>query len=233
MGISTSNHIDELGFFNSIRSSYCARFPIGEAGMALENIVKHPVAKIVSYGIQEACSSDSAASCFRKPECVILNTTPNKSGFDARMYNGRVAGALFVDYLRKLGVAASDTLDVVCHSMGFAYAQGLLEEIKRSNLDISLGGYYIIAPENACSGTVNPSEWAEIWQYGTDENNTPKWLQDGVAPQCPIMGIPDSKRAYIPEDAPQGFVESHLIKNFEWIFEKLTKNEKGYVLPRK
>ena len=40
-------------------------------------------------------------------------------------------------------------------------------------------------------------------------------------------------RAFIPDDEPQGFVESHLIKNFEWIFKKLTKNEKGYVLPRK
>ena len=40
-------------------------------------------------------------------------------------------------------------------------------------------------------------------------------------------------RAFIADDEPQGFVESHLIKNFEWIFKKLTKNEKGYVLPRK
>ena len=94
-------------------------------------------------------------------------------------------------------------------------------------------GYYIIAPENGCSDKVNPAEWAQIWQYGTDEDNTPKWLQDGVAPQCPIGGLSRGNRAFIPDDEPQGFVESHLIKNFEWIFKKLTKNEKGYVLPRK
>ena len=50
-----------------------------------------------------------------------------------------------------------------------------------------------------------------------------------LAPKRELGG----NRAFIPDDEPQGFVESHLIKNFEWIFEKLTKNEKGYVLPRK
>ncbi len=50
-----------------------------------------------------------------------------------------------------------------------------------------------------------------------------------LAPKRELGG----NRAFIPDDEPQGFVESHLIKNFEWIFKKLTKNEKGYVLPRK
>ena len=40
-------------------------------------------------------------------------------------------------------------------------------------------------------------------------------------------------RAFIPDDEPQGFVESHLIKNFEWIFSKLKKGQPGYVTPRK
>ena len=231
MGISTSNHIDELGFFNSIRSSYCARYPIGEAGMALENIVKHPIAKIVSYAVQSACASDSAESCYHKPECVILNTKPNIVGYDERSRNGRVAGSLFVKYLKDLGVAASDTLDIVCHSMGFAYAQGMIEVIKESYPDIHLGGYYILAPENACTGTVNPSDWDQIWQYGTDEDNTDKWMRDGVAPQCPIGNI-GTHRAYIPETEPQGFVESHLIKNYGWIFKIKPLDPKGYVTPR-
>ena len=40
-------------------------------------------------------------------------------------------------------------------------------------------------------------------------------------------------RAFIPDDEPQGFVESHLIKNFEWIFSKRKKGQPGYVTPRK
>ena len=40
-------------------------------------------------------------------------------------------------------------------------------------------------------------------------------------------------RAFIADDEPQGFVESHLIKNFEWIFSKRKKGQPGYVTPRK
>jgi len=88
----------------------------------------------------------------------------------------------------------------------------------------------------ACSGYVNPTDWDQIWQYGSDEatlkrEGTP-WLLDGVAPQCPIKGLPKEKRAFIPETEPQGFVESHLIKNYGWIFKR-TEKEKGYVSPRK
>ena len=60
----------------------------------------------------------------------------------------------------------------------------MIEVIKESYPDIHFGGYYIIAPENPCSGYVNPDEWDEVWQYGTDEKNDAKWLQDGVAPRC-------------------------------------------------
>ena len=75
----------------------------------------------------------------------------------------------------------------------------------------------------------------EIWQYGSDEekmkNNGTPWLLDGVAPQCPIHGI-STNRAFIPDDMPQGFVESHTIKNYEWIFtqETIIKIQKPKIL---
>ena len=75
-------------------------------------------------------------------------------------------------------------------------------------------------------------EWQDPIGKKLENNNTLKWLQDGVAPQCPIGEI-GGNRAYIPDEEPQGFVESHLIKNFEWIFSKRKKGQSGYVTPRK
>ena len=119
--------------------------------------------------------------------------------------------------------------------MGFAYAQGVIEALKESELHAGFGGYYIITPENACSGTVDISEWQQVWQYGTDEVtlSDQKWLQDGIAPQCMPRGITRTNRAFIPENVPQGCIESHMIKNYGWIFEKLTVKDNGYVTPRK
>jgi hypothetical protein len=119
--------------------------------------------------------------------------------------------------------------------MGFAYALGMLEAIKGEN--IHLGGFYIIAPENGCSGSVDISDWQEIWQYGSnEENHDDIYKQDGVAPQCRVGGLDDvqgkSGRAYIPDDVVQGFISSHSIENYIWIFNK-TKNENGYVTPKK
>ena len=232
MSISTSNHKSEINFANSIRTAYCTRYPISESTQALALIIKHPAMKYISKTIELVCASDAAESCYHKPECVILNDKPNVEGYDIRSRNGRQAGARFVTKLKEIGVAASDTLDIVCHSFGFAYAQGMIEVIRETYPDIHLGGYYIIAPENACTGTVNPNEWDQIWQYGTDEQNTDKWMRDGVATQCPIRNI-GANRAFIPTTEPQGFLESHFISNYGWIFNTLNMGQDGYVKPRK
>jgi hypothetical protein len=114
--------------------------------------------------------------------------------------------------------------------MGFAYALGMIEEIKAQMPDITLGGFYIIAPENGCSGSVNPADWLEIWQYGSNEVEDPIYKQDGVAPQCPVENI-GMRRAYIPDDVVKGFVSSHFIENYKWIFTQ-KEEQNGYVTPR-
>jgi hypothetical protein len=76
------------------------------------------------------------------------------------------------------------------------------------------------------------NDWQEIWQYGTDEENTPVYKQDGVAPQCPVVGLSRDNRAFIPNTVVQGFISSHSIENYTWIFTRKT-NEDGYVTPRK
>ena len=40
-------------------------------------------------------------------------------------------------------------------------------------------------------------------------------------------------KAYIPDNVPQGFVSSHSIGNYKWIFNKLIEGNRGYVTPRK
>jgi len=112
--------------------------------------------------------------------------------------------------------------------MGFAYAQGML--VKLNMAKIKIGRFYIIAPENACSGNITVSDFEEVWQYGSDEANDPKYLQDGVAPQCKVEGLPDLNRVYIPSSENRGFLDSHFIKNYGWIF-KIT-GLKGYVKKR-
>ena len=172
------------------------------------------------------------------PPIVIsphLNTEPNVEGFNKRMENGRAAGIRFVDILRKEGYAAGDTLDIVAHSMGFAYAQGIIQVIEEAihskTLYIHLGGYYIIAPENGCSGRVEPTLWDEIWQYGSNEQSDLLKEQDGVAPQCKVGNLDNTQRAFIPNTEPRGFIESHKIKNYQWIFN-IKQEQRGYVTSR-
>ncbi len=82
----------------------------------------------------------------------------------------------------------------------------------------------------------------EVWQYGSNEAELKDrpWLQDGVAPQTKAKDLPNGHRAYIPinvDDVPQGFISSHSIGNYKWIFKinppsLNSPNKNGYVTPR-
>jgi hypothetical protein len=161
------------------------------------------------------------------------NTDKNADGFYKRYRNGVLAGA---EMLKKIQYNISlnekgeitDTLDVVCHSMGYAYALGIIEVLRSK---IPFGRLYIIAPENPTQGTINRTEWTDVWQYGSNEDNDPIDVQDGVAQQGPVGGISD-RRAYIPASVPRGFLESHSIGNYNWIFDIVNPLIPGYVKPR-
>jgi hypothetical protein len=167
---------------------------------------------------------------------ATLSTVPNPAGFATRQSYGKVAAQ---DFVTKMNAGTikfnknTDTLDVVAHSMGFAYAQGMIETLRQAGVKIKR--YYIIAPENGCTGTIDFNSFDEVWQYGTDEANTPLTKQDGVAPQCKVGGLDNNNRAYIPDNGtvPRGFLASHMIANYGWIFSKLTINDNGYVKARK
>jgi hypothetical protein len=125
-------------------------------------------------------------------------------------------------------------IDIVAHSMGYAYAQGMIDELKQHlAAGNTFGRFYILMPENACSATTfDKSLFEEVWQYGSDEekDKDKPWEQDGVAPQCAVPGLSfgapkDGKYGRISnKNAPadkRNFVDAH--SYFDWIF-KLSEN---------
>jgi len=161
----------------------------------------------------------------------ILQRNPNKEGFDLRRQNGRIAGKNLLSILNELpNNSKNDTVFIVAHSMGYAYALGILDVIKGS---INGGGFYIFAAENAGSGTINTSYWREVWQYGVLINGVGKvapCLQDGIAPQVIARGLSADNHVNFPlKYYPKlGFSTSHFIGNYEWVFD-LKSGQKGYI----
>lgn len=161
----------------------------------------------------------------------LLKMSPNKKGFYYRKHKGKIAGKNLLQIINEIpDYSKNDTLYIVAHSMGFAYSQGMLDELRGK---INFGGYYIIAPENGKTGKINPSEWKEVWQYGSNfssKNSDAPCLQDGIAPQYNIPGLPYKNCIYFPKNRYhlKGFFDSHYIGNFLWIL-KIEENQPGYI----
>jgi hypothetical protein len=159
---------------------------------------------------------------------------PNKAGFRERMNNGKLAGLNLYQQFNELpNGSKNDTLYVVAHSMGYAYALGIIEHLRGK---INFGGFYIIAPENASSGSIRMKEWQEVWQYGSNlehRNPAAPCLQDGIAPQVKCGGLKSTNRVFFPRYLyrKQGFFDSHFVGYYTWIFS-IPTNSKGYVRQR-
>jgi len=167
----------------------------------------------------------------RKKTLSMINYRSNRSGFNQRRENGRVAGRNLYHALNELpNRSKNDTVYIVAHSMGYAYALGIIDELRGK---INFGSLIIIAPENAGAGKVNAAEWQEIWQYGsrrkTGKDDAP-CLQDGVAPQVLAKGLSYSKRVFIPGKyyKRKGFFDSHFIGYYTWIFD-IPEKQKGHL----
>lgn len=187
-----------------------------------------------------------AIECTTAVSKPYLNIAPNLGGFEKRKEAGKMAAKNFIDKLKNGTINCSKTIkegkmtvngvvDIVAHSMGFAYSLGMIEVLQKEGIEI--GNYYVLAPENACSGTLPSNIRNRTWQYGSDErttNENPIEIQDGVAPQCAIKEIDPLKRIYIPikQRKPEqlGFTQSHSVGNYEWIFNR--QNQEGHVIPR-
>ena len=163
-----------------------------------------------------------------------LKMSANRQGFKYRKDHGRIAGKNVLQILNELpSFSENDTIYIVAHSMGYAYSVGMIESLRNK---IQFGGFYILAPENAKSGFVKPSEWKEIWQYGSNLNQDfedAPCLQDGVAPQTAVKGLPKENRLFIPKKsyAQKGFFDSHFVGYYTWILE-IPQGENGAIKQR-
>ncbi len=159
-----------------------------------------------------------------------LNQKPNEKGFNYRREKGRIGGKTLQ---MALHTKVKDTLDIVCHSMGYAYALGIIDELSDK---VVLGDIYILSPENAGQGGTDWSKFLQVWQYGSNldqSNPDPVWEQDGIAPQTQVKGLyfdQNHGRAFMPKIWPnKDFINSHMPKNYDWIFERIKKGEPGYI----
>jgi hypothetical protein len=184
--------------------------------------------------VKHSCQKTTIAGGKEIETITLLATNPNEEGFNFRRGQGRIAGRNLLQQLNEMpNKSENDTLFVVAHSMGYAYALGMIDILRGK---IQFGGFYIIAPENANSGKVLPGEWNEVWQYGAKLNgknaNAP-CEQDGVAPQFLAKGLNETHRTYFPlnQRHRMGYFESHFIGYYTWIFDLIEK-ENGYILQR-
>lgn len=170
----------------------------------------------------------------KRETATLLPDNANKSGFNKRKENGKIAGLNLLQLLNEVpNKSFNDTLFIVAHSMGFAYTLGMLEELRGK---INFGEFYIIAPENAESGKVYLEEWQKVWQYGC---NHERWkssapcMLDGVAPQTKVDGLHDTQRVYIPDTLYKrhGFFNSHFIGYYTWILD-IPEDQPGYMKQR-
>jgi hypothetical protein len=166
-----------------------------------------------------------------------LNQISNPEGFDYRYAKGVLAGKAFLNEIHNTpnSYLTKDTIDIVCHSMGYAYTLGLIETIRDH---VVLGKFYLLAPENAAYKGLDWNRFEEVWQYGSNlgqKDSDPLCYQDGVAPQATVWGIDKQQSSRIgrvcsPSNWPnKHFVHSHMVYSYDWIFDRIQKGQPGYI----
>ena len=158
-----------------------------------------------------------------------FNDEPNEEGFQIRFENGKRCGERFMS-----GIAphVQDTIDVVCHSMGYSYALGFLDAVSPY---VVLGKILILAPESPGIRGTDWNKFQEVWQYGSDRFEKGADItcrQDGIAPQCAVVGIDQLNqekggRLFIPKGAKKGFIRSHHLSYWDWFFD-IKKGDRGW-----
>ena len=212
--VSTSNHQSLLNF-TTLSSVYPKRCKKGKHSCYSTRMTSSGF-----FGVKQLKTVD------------LHRMEPNWEGFKTRVNNGRIAGKNLLQVFNEIpNKSENDTIYLVAHSMGYAYALGIIGELRGK---INFGGFYIIAPENASCGKVLLNEWKEVWQYGSNFNKSggdAPCLLDGVAPQAKAGGLKKANRLYIPASMfkVKGFFDSHFVGYYSWIFD-IPEGQKGYIM---
>lgn len=165
---------------------------------------------------------------------VGLNTRLNPEGFMTRYKNGQICGKNFLTFAKD-SLSSNpklDTLDFVCHSMGYAYILGFLTQVDSI---YTLGKILIFSPESPSFMGYDWNRFQEVWQIGSNQgekHGDPICLQDGIAPQSAVKGIENiSKnkggRVFVPKDVKRGFNRSHHLGWYSW-FYRIKPGDPGY-----
>jgi hypothetical protein len=214
---------DPTGYWYKLDDSIQKRFPNAKA---FYFDAHHPLSTSTHRKMSKAVGSYlfSRFCWFRKDSRWVLNKSINESGFQERVENGRLAGIALKNELQGKGTFK---VHFVCHSMGYAYMLGMIDELKGY---VDFGKALILSPEAANTQGRDWSVFEEVWQYGAraDEKAAdPIFLQDGIAPQFAVLGIeqlPTSTkggRIYIPDTYPKrklGFIKSHHLAYYDWFY---------------
>lgn len=171
---------------------------------------------------------------FRCKNGFGLNTKPNPKGFLTRYENGKICGQNFIRFAADTFSTdpRKDTLDIVCHSMGYAYILGFLSQV---DTIYNLGKILIISPETPNYMGYDWNRFQEVWQYGSNlgtEKPDAVCFQDGIAPQADLKNFDHlapgkGGRVFVPKHTPRGFVFSHHLNWFDW-FYSIDPGEYGY-----
>ncbi|MDI9319839.1 MAG: hypothetical protein QM530_05115, partial [Phycisphaerales bacterium] len=184
-------HVDKLGYWGNIDDKFAKRI-----------------------GDYNTVYADGDAPTFTKG---------NQAGFDARVAHGREAGKDIISRINSGDIVLAkndageviESIKVVAHSMGYAYAIGMSKVLQEAGYKIEVA--YNLAPENDRAGQYPPSV-GRVVQFGENPKSS-IMSSDWVAPQS-SDGIPSAERAFIPSDAPHGPAESHYVDNYSWIFDR-------------
>lgn len=165
----------------------------------------------------------------------VINPPVNEEGFLIRMTNGAEAGKNYLTSSCNTQKCATikDTIDIVCHSFGYAYSLGFINAVKDK---VAFGKILIMAPESAGYYGVDWTLFREVWQYGSNNLGGASadiiCLQDGIAPQVQVYGLEvmipgNGGRLFLPKNAKKGFLRSHHLSYWSWFFD-IKPNDFGY-----
>lgn len=116
----------------------------------------------------------------------------------------------------EIEVKAEETIKIVSHSQGGAYAAGMSQALVDAGYKVEVE--YYIAPKQP--GDIPETSGDRRVQYGSPS--------DRIAPQSPMPG--DVEQGGSPRK--NGPVQGHMLENYDNILD-IPEGEDGYVAPRK
>lgn len=240
LGVDTLMHTkDPTGYWYKYDDTIINRFkPIQTLYFNAHHPLKTSVHK-TKFNIAKSYFLSRFCWISKKSKWVLRNKY-NPVGFKTRVLVGISGGKQVLQYLKNNSIDTTVKINIVSHSMGYAFSLGLISTLKSK---VNFGKMLAISPE---SGGYQGTDWNlfdEVWQYGCrmgDKESDVIFFQDGIAPQQAIFGIENIKstrggRIYPPsiwQKKNKGFNRSHHLIWFEW-FYLIKDGDRGYFKPGK